>query len=497
MTPDTLIAARDAIAAKDVSADGLVRAALAKIEQEDGVIHAFTSTDAARALSRAADVDSGRIAGPLAGVPIAVKDNLCTSWGTTTCSSKMLEHWRSPYDATAIRKLEAAGAVILGKTNLDEFAMGSSTENSAFGPTRNPWDTTRVPGGSSGGSAAAVAAGFACGAVGSDTGGSIRQPASLCGVVGIKPTYGRVSRYGLVAFASSLDQIGPFAWNVEDAALLLNVLCGHDSKDSTSAPHAVPDFLASANALVDAGGAKGLRIGIAKEFTAAAQQAGGVDPEVQASFDAALAILQEHGAEVVDVSLPHTEYGIAAYYVIAPCEASSNLARYDGVHFGHRTSEPASDIIELFSKSREEGFGAEVKRRIMIGTYALSSGYYDAYYNTALKVRTKIAGDFEQAFKQCDVIASPTSPFPAFELGAKAADPLSMYLCDVFTVTSNIAGNCSMSLPCGFTKSEQPLPIGLHLIGPAFGEEKMLQVARLYESQTAHHKRRPTVDKGS
>jgi aspartyl-tRNA(Asn)/glutamyl-tRNA(Gln) amidotransferase subunit A len=494
MPLDTLIAARDAVRAKDVSSDQLTRDMLARIDELDPTIKAFVSTDAQRALRKAADVDAGRVTGPLAGVPIAVKDNLCTSWGTTTCSSQMLAGFKSPYDATVIQKLEAAGAIIVGKTNLDEFAMGSSTENSAMFTTRNPWDESRVPGGSSGGSAAAVAAGFACASLGSDTGGSIRQPASLCGVVGIKPTYGRVSRYGLVAFASSLDQIGPFAWTVSDAALLLNVICGHDPLDSTSAPNSVPDFVAEAEKLVEAGTAGDLKIGIAREFTEAAEQAGGVDPEVQHAFDAALAILQEHGAEVVDVSLPHTKYGIAAYYVIAPCEASSNLARYDGVHFGHRTNEPVDDIIELFSKSREEGFGAEVKRRIMIGTYALSSGYYDAYYNRALKVRTRIAQDFDAAFKQCDVIASPTSPFPAFEIGSKAADPLAMYLCDVFTVTSNIAGNCSMSLPCGFTSGDKPLPIGLHLIGPAFGESKMLQTARLYESKTDFHKRRPIIE---
>ena len=489
MQPDTLAAARDAVRARDVSAEKLARDALARVEALDAEVCAFNSVDAARALQRARDVDAGRVTGPLAGVPIALKDNLCTSWGTTTCSSKMLEHFRSPYDATVVKKLEAAGAVILGKTNLDEFAMGSSTENSAFGPSRNPWDTTRVPGGSSGGSAAAVAAGFACAALGSDTGGSIRQPASLCGLVGLKPTYGRVSRYGLVAFASSLDQIGPFAWTVEDAALLLNVISGHDPLDSTSADVPVPDYAAALENLP-----KGLKIGIAKEFTQAADAAGGLDPEVQHAMDRAVALYEEHGAEIVDVSLPHTEYGIAAYYVIAPCECSSNLARYDGVHFGHRTSEPARDIVELFSKSREEGFGPEVKRRIMIGTYALSSGYYDAYYNRALKVRTKIAHDFDEAFKQCDVILSPTSPFPAFKIGAKSGDPLSMYLCDVFTVTSNIAGNCSISVPCGFTRGEKPLPIGMHLIGPAFGEERLLQAARLFERATDFHKRRPAMD---
>ena len=492
MQPDTLLAARDAIRAKDISAERLVRDALARIESEDGRVNAFLSTDAAHALARAARVDAGEVAGPLAGVPVAVKDNLCVSRGTTTAGSRMLQGWRSPYDATAVRKLEDAGAIILGKTNLDEFAMGSSTENSAYGYTRNPWDVKRVPGGSSGGSAAAVAAGMCAASLGSDTGGSIRQPASMCGLVGTKPTYGRVSRYGLIAFASSLDQIGPFTRTVEDNALMLDVICGHDPLDSTSAPRPPTKFLETVNDMAD-GKVKGLRIGIASEFVKAAEQAGGVEPEVQAAFDAALAILQEHGAEVVDVSLPHTEYGIAAYYVIAPCEASSNLARYDGVHYGHRTSEPVSDIIELFSKSREEGFGPEVKRRIMIGTYALSSGYYDAYYDRALKVRTRITEDFESAFTKCDVIASPTSPFPAFPIGQKSADPLSMYLCDVFTVTSNIAGNCSMSVPCGFTSGETPLPIGLHLIGPAFGEERLLQAARLYEAHTDWHKRRPTA----
>ena len=489
---DTLIAARDAIAAKDISAEGLTRQFLANIEKFDGHLNAFVSVDEQRALRMAAEVDAGTRTGPLAGVPIAIKDNMCTSWSTTTCSSRMLKEFRSPYDATVVKKLEDAGAIIVGKTNLDEFAMGSSTENSAFGPTRNPWDDARVPGGSSGGSAAAVAASMATASLGSDTGGSIRQPASLCGLVGLKPTYGRVSRWGLVAFASSLDQIGPFARTVEDAALLLQVIAGHDPKDSTSIDQAVPDYLASVNVLVEQG-AKGLRVGIAKEFTAAAKAGAGLDPEVDAAFTQALETLKDAGADIVDISLPHVEYGIAAYYVIAPCEASSNLARYDGVHFGHRTSEPAHDIIELFSKSRDEGFGSEVKRRIMIGTYALSSGYYDAYYNRALKIRTLIARDFEKAFEQCDVIASPTSPFPAFPIGEKSGDPLSMYLCDVFTVTSNIAGNCSISVPCGFTSGDKPLPIGLQLFGPNLGEEKLLQAARLFESQGDHHKRRPSL----
>ena len=424
--------------------------------------------------------------GPLAGVPIAIKDNLCTSWGTTTCSSKMLADFRAPYDATVVQKLEAAGAILVGKTNLDEFAMGSSTENSAMQTTRNPWDTTRIPGGSSGGSAAAVAGGLACASLGSDTGGSIRQPAALCGLVGLKPTYGRVSRYGLVAFASSLDQIGPFTWDVPDCALLMNVISGHDELDSTSANVAVPDHLADLDKPL-----AGLRIGIAKEFDLTE----GMDAEVQASVAAAIEEYKRLGAEIVSVTLPHTKYGIAAYYVIAPCEASSNLARYDGVHFGHRTSEPVRDIVELFAKSRYEGFGDEVQRRIMIGTYALSAGYGAKYYERALKIRTLISRDFDEAFEACDVVLSPTSPTPAFRAGEKTGDPLSMYLCDVFTVTCNIAGIAGISLPCGFTSGAasdgRPLPIGLQLLGPAFSEPKLLRIARMYERATDWHARRP------
>jgi aspartyl-tRNA(Asn)/glutamyl-tRNA(Gln) amidotransferase subunit A len=481
---DTLISARDAIRSKKISSVGLTRQALERIQKIDPKILAFNSTYPDRALEMAKAVDEGKRTGPLAGVPIALKDNLCTSYGTTTCSSKILENFKAPYDATVCKKLEAAGAVVVGKTNLDEFAMGSSTENSAFRTTRNPWDTSRVPGGSSGGSAAALAAGMCCASLGSDTGGSIRQPAALCGVVGLKPTYGRVSRYGLVAFASSLDQIGPFAWDVPDAALLMNVISGHDRKDSTSVDSAVPDYLAKLDEPL-----KGVRIGIAKEY----QLTAGMDAEVKAAVDAAIAQYRGLGAEIVDVTLPHTEYGIAAYYVIAPCEASSNLARYDGVHFGHRTKEPVKDIIELFSKSRAEGFGDEVQRRIMIGTYALSSGYYDAYYLRALKVRALIRRDFDEAFKKCDVIVCPTSPTPAFKAGEKTGDPLQMYLCDVFTVTCNIAGIAGISLPCGFTGGEKPLPIGLQLLGPAFGEEKLLRIARMYEKGTEWHKRRPGV----
>lgn len=482
---DTLVAARDAIRSKKISSVELTRQALARIEKLEPQILAFNSTYPERALQQAADVDAGRRSGPLAGVPIALKDNLCTTFGTTTCSSKMLENFRAPYDATIVQKLEQAGAVFLGKTNLDEFAMGSSTENSAFKTTRNPWDTSRVPGGSSGGSAAALAAGMCCASIGSDTGGSIRQPAALCGIVGLKPTYGRVSRYGLVAFASSLDQIGPFGWNVADVALLMNVIAGRDARDSTSVPAEVPDHLAELDQPI-----KGLRIGIAKEYTLES----GMDPQVSSAIDAAVKQYKALGAEMVEVSLPHTEYGIAAYYVIAPCEASSNLARYDGVHYGHRTKEPVKDIIELFSKSRAEGFGPEVQRRIMIGTYALSSGYYDAYYVRALKMRTLIQRDFTDAFKKCDVILSPTSPTPAFKAGEKTADPLQMYLCDVFTVTCNIAGIAGISLPCGFTSGDKPLPIGLQLLGPAFSEPRLLRAARMYERATEWSDRRPKLD---
>jgi aspartyl-tRNA(Asn)/glutamyl-tRNA(Gln) amidotransferase subunit A len=481
---DTLTTARDAIKRREVSASELTRQILDRIAKLDPSILAYNSVFADRAIEQAKQVDDGQRSGPLAGVPIALKDNLCISHGVTTCSSKMLANFRAPYDATVVKRLEAAGAVILGKTNLDEFAMGSSTENSAFRTTRNPWDSSRVPGGSSGGSAAALAAGLCTASLGSDTGGSIRQPAALCGVVGLKPTYGRVSRYGLVAFASSLDQIGPFGWTVPDVAAIMNVISGADPKDSTCVPEPVPDYLADLDKPI-----KGLRIGIAKEYTLAE----GMDPQVQAAIDAAIAQYKQMGAELVDVSLPHTEYGIAAYYVIAPCEASSNLARYDGVHFGHRTSEKVSDIIELFSKSRAEGFGPEVQRRIMIGTYALSSGYYDAYYVRALKMKALIKRDFDDAFKKCDVILCPTSPTPAFKAGEKTGDPLSMYLCDVFTVTCNIAGIAGISLPCGFTRDEKPLPIGLQLLGPTFSEPTLLRAARMYERETDWHTQRPAL----
>lgn len=484
LTFDTIATALDAIKTGKASSTELVLAAISRIEKLNPTINAFNSVFPDRAIARAELVDAGRITGPLAGVPIAIKDNLCTSFGATTCSSKMLANFHSPYDSTVTRKLEDAGAILLGKTNLDEFAMGSSTENSATGPTRNPWDPSRVPGGSSGGSAASLAASMCCASIGSDTGGSIRQPASLCGLVGLKPTYGRVSRYGLVAYASSLDQIGPFTWTVADAATLLSVIAGHDPKDSTSAPHPVPDYTAQLHQPV-----KDLRIGIPKEY----QLAEGLDPNVKSAIHDAIKTYQSLGAQIVDVSLPHTDYGIAAYYIIAPCEASSNLARYDGIHFGHRTAEPVRDIVELFSKSRAEGFGEEVQRRIMIGTYALSSGYYDAYYLRALKVRALIRRDFDNAFQQCHAILCPTSPIPAFPIGEKSADPLQMYLLDVFTVTANIAAIPAISLPCGFTSAPKPLPIGLQLLGPAFSEQSLLRIAQMYESATPWHTQRPSL----
>ena len=489
---DSLLAARDAIRSKKISAVELTRTVLDRIGKLNGALNAYNSTYADRSLALAREVDEGKRAGPLAGVPVALKDNVCTTFGTTTCSSKMLANFRSPYDATVTQKLEAAGAIIVGKTNLDEFAMGSSTENSAFGPTRNPWDTDRVPGGSSGGSAAALAADMCLGAIGSDTGGSIRQPAAMCGIVGLKPTYGRVSRYGLVAFASSLDQIGPFGRTVSDAALLLNVISGHDRKDSTSVPRDVPDYLHDIDEPFSADPRRPLT-GIKVGFVTHQRLDQGIDSEVLRAFTESRFVLEQLGAEQVGIQLPHTDYGIAAYYIIAPCEASSNLARYDGVHYGHRTKDPVRDIVELYSKSRAEGFGDEVQRRIMIGTYALSSGYYEAYYVRALKMRALIKRDFDDAFRKCDVIISPTSPTPAFKIGEKTGDPLQMYLTDVFTVTCNIAAIPGISIPCGFTSAPKPLPIGLQLLGPAFSEDKLLRIARMYERATDWHQRRPNV----
>ncbi|MGB2986569.1 MAG: Asp-tRNA(Asn)/Glu-tRNA(Gln) amidotransferase subunit GatA [Phycisphaerae bacterium] len=475
-----------AVATGQRSAEEVVSECLNHIEVSDGDLHTFLSHDRKRALSCARRIDAarkrGEKLGSLAGVPIAVKDNLCTTFGPTTCASKILEPFHSRYDAHVVGRLEAAGAIIVGKTNLDEFAMGSSTEHSAFGATRNPWDASRVAGGSSGGSAAAVAARMVPAALGSDTGGSIRQPASFCGVVGLKPSYGRVSRYGLVAFGSSLDQVGPIATDVHDVALLLGMIAGHDERDSTSVNAPVPDYVAALDRPL-----KGVRIGVSTWHQFSTGDSG-LDQTVYDAVQAAVDQLQREGAEIVSIDLPHMAYAVACYYIIAPAEASSNLARYDGVHYGYRTAHP-KDIIDLYSSSRGEGFGAEVKRRIMLGTYALSSGYYDAYYLTALKVRTLIKRDFDEAFKRVDVIASPVAPTTAFRIGEKTEDPLAMYLSDIYTISANLAGICAISLPCGF--DEEGLPIGLQLMGPAFGEEKLLSVAHQYQLCTDHHRRAP------
>jgi aspartyl-tRNA(Asn)/glutamyl-tRNA(Gln) amidotransferase subunit A len=460
-----------AIRAGQVSAGDVLEAHLARIAAREPELHAFNLVLAEEARATAAAIDArvanGENPGPLAGVPVALKDNLCTRGVPTTCSSRILEGWRPPYDATVVERLAAAGAVIVGKTNLDEFAMGSSTENSAFGPTRNPHDPSRVPGGSSGGSAAAVAAGFAAAGFGSDTGGSIRQPAALCGVVGVKPTYGAVSRYGLIAFASSLDQIGPFARSVADAALLFEVVSGHDPLDSTSIAQAPP-----AVGSVLGGGVDGLRIGRITDLPA------GADPDVTARLDRAFEALEDAGAKVVDVTVPAFGYGLTAYYLIAPAEASSNLARYDGVRYGLRVD--AADTAAMNAATREAGFGAEVKRRIMLGTYALSAGYYDAYYGKALKVRRLIAQDFEQAYEHADVLLTPTTPTVAFPLGAKTDNPLAMYLCDTYTIPSNLSGHPAVSVPFG--TGAAGLPVGVQVLAPALGEPVMFRVAAALEA---------------
>ena len=449
---------------------------LQRIAAHDGEVHAFNlvTADAARARAEAVDAEvaAGRDPGPLAGVPVALKDNLCTRGVPTTCSSRILEGWKPPYDATVVDRLVAAGAVAVGKTNLDEFAMGSSTENSAFGPTRNPHDLNRVPGGSSGGSSAAVAAGFAALGLGSDTGGSIRQPAALCGVVGAKPTYGLVSRYGLIAFASSLDQIGPFALDVADAALLLDAISGPDRRDSTCLGDAPPRAAERLGAGVD-----GLRIGVVRELT----DAEGLSDDVKARLREAADALSAAGAKVDEVSVPATVYGLSAYYLIAPAEASSNLARYDGVRYGLRASgDGGGDITKMYLDTRSAGFGAEVKRRIMLGTYALSAGYYDAYYGQAQRVRNLIVRDFEAAYRDFDVLLAPTAPGEAFELGAKTADPLTMYLNDVCTIPSNLAGHPAISVPFGTGSSG--LPLGVQVLAPALGETVMFQVAAALEA---------------
>jgi len=461
---------------RKLSAVDVANAFLARAKTWDPKIKAFVALLENDALAQAKAVDEkiarGEDAGTLAGVPVAVKDNMCVRGTKTTCSSKILQNHTAVYDATVIEKLRAAGAVFIGKTNLDEFAMGSSTENSAFFTTRNPWDLSRIPGGSSGGSAAAVAARLAPIALGSDTGGSIRQPAALCGVVGLKPTYGRVSRFGLIAFASSLDQIGPFAWNTADAALLTQVIAGGDVHDSTSVHKPVPDYLSALN-----GGVAGLRVGLPKEYFA-----GGLDPEVEKAVGDAVKVFEKLGAKTVEVSLPNADAGVSVYYVLAPSEASSNLARFDGVRYGHR-SPKATNLLEQYELSRDEGFGPEVKRRIMLGTYALSSGYYDAYYLKAQKVRTLIKRDFDQAFEKVDLILTPTAPTPAFKIGEKADDPLQMYLSDIFTISCNLAGIPGLSVPCGFSKGN--LPIGLQILGRPFDEERVLAASNAYEAATA------------
>jgi aspartyl-tRNA(Asn)/glutamyl-tRNA(Gln) amidotransferase subunit A len=469
---------------KEITSTELTRAVLDRIAGVEGRIGAFLTVTAEEALAQAAAADRAIAAGqcgPLNGIPVAIKDVICTRGVRTTCGSRILDPFIPPYDATVVARLKQKGAVIIGKLNMDEFAMGSSTENSGFKVTRNPWDLSRIPGGSSGGSAAAVAAGMCLGALGSDTGGSIRQPASHCGVVGIKPTYGRVSRYGLVAYASSLDQIGPLTRRVADAALVLNGIAGHDPADSTSAPLAVPDYTAVLGRSI-----KGTRIGIPREYAASA----GLDPEVLAAVEGAVDTLQSLGAECVDISLPHTQYAVAVYYVIAPCEASSNLARYDGVKYGFRADD-GTDLIHMYRRTRSQGFGAEVQRRIIIGTYCLSAGYYDAYYGKASQVRTLIVEDFKKAFDVCDVIACPTAPTPAFRIGEKSDDPLTMYLSDIFTISANLAGIPALSIPCGF--SAAGLPIGLQLMGRHFGEEAILGVAHQFEGATDFHKRKPVL----
>lgn len=490
----------------------LTKQYLERIERLDGSVNAFLDVDAEGALDRAEDIDRRRLAGQsvgrLGGLPVAVKALMADSGRPTSCASKILENFRPPYDSTAVAKLKAADAVIIGKTNMDEFAMGGSNENSAFGPARNPWDLDRVPGGSSGGSAAAVAAGMAPLSLGSDTGGSVRCPAALCGVTGLKPTYGRISRYGLVAFASSLDQIGPITPSVRDAALLLEVVAGHDPLDSTSVDCPVPAYTASLDKPLD-----GLRLGIIREHFGE-----GLDPEVERAVREAVDVYRSLGASVSEISLPHGKYAVAVYYIIAPCEASGNLARYDGVHYGRRADEEKivaeleaqrrelraagrrdeaealeSPLVRMYRRSRSEGFGPEVKRRIMLGTYALSAGYYDAYYLKALRVRRLIREDFDRAFEKVDLIAGPVTPTPAFRIGEKVDNPLAMYLFDLYTVSANLAGVPGISVPCGFTAGG--LPIGLQLQAPHFAEERLLRGAQMYQAATDWHRRAAEIQK--
>ena len=470
-TPWTIATVRDALLAKKTSARELAKDFYARIERRNPELNAFLALCPERAYAQADRVDAAVAQGqplpPLAGVPVATKDVISTRGVRTTCGSKILENYMPPYDATAIERLENAGAVILGKTNCDEFAMGSSNENSAYGPVRNPVALDRVPGGSSGGSAAAVAAGLSVVSLGTDTGGSIRQPGAYCGIPALMPTYGRVSRYGLIAFASSLDRIGPFATNINDAATVMSIIAGHDSNDSTSASVSVPDYLAEMEKPVT-----GLRIGVPEDYFGA-----GLDPEVKAKVEAGIALLEKLGCKRVPLKMPHTDYAIATYYVVATAEASSNLARYDGVRFGLRVE--GNTLMDMYRKTRERGFGPEVKRRIMLGTYALSSGYYDAYYLRAQKVRSLIARDFSSAFEKVDAILTPTAPIPAFKLGEKTADPLQMYLADIYTVTGSLAGIPGISVPCG--KTAAGLPIGMQIFASHFGEARILQLARAFE----------------
>jgi aspartyl-tRNA(Asn)/glutamyl-tRNA(Gln) amidotransferase subunit A len=480
----TIAQARDLLKRKEISSVALTQAVLERIATLEPTIQAFLTVTAETALAEARQADAaiaqGRMA-PLTGIPIAIKDVICTRGVRTTCGSKILERFVPPYDAFVMQRLKAQQAVMVGKLNMDEFAMGSTTEHSAFQVTRNPWNVGYIPGGSSGGSAAAVAAEMCLASLGSDTGGSIRQPASHCGVVGLKPTYGRVSRFGLVAFASSLDQIGPLGKTVADCADMLQAIAGHDPSDATSAPNAVPDYAAALTR-----GVKGLRIGIPRSHF----ESKGLDPQVAAAVRKAIATLEGLGATTVEVALPHTDYGVAAYYVIAPCEASSNLARYDGVKYGLRDA-GADELLEMYRATRSQGFGPEVQRRILLGTYALSAGYYDAYYRKASQVRTLIMRDFAAAFEKCDLIASPVTPTPATPIGAHADDPLAMYLSDMYTLSANLAGIPGISVPCGF--SHDGLPIGLQLQAGHFQEERLLAAAQAFEQATDFHKRRPSA----
>ena len=476
----TIHEAKRRMEAGEISSEELTRSVFERLEAVEPEIHAFLTLLKDEALEQARKADKKRKqgrTGPLLGIPIALKDLLCTKGVTTTCGSHILENFKPPYDATVVEKLRDAGAVFVGKTNMDEFAMGSSTEHSAYGPTKNPWDLDRIPGGSSGGSAAATAADACLGALGSDTGGSIRQPAACCGIVGLKPTYGRVSRFGLVAFASSLDQIGPLVKDVEDCALMMNVIAGHDPRDSTSVQVPVPDYTQCLT-----GDLNGVKVGLLDR-----QSTEGTDPETIAAMEKAVDIMKGLGAEVVPVNFPHISYGLAAYYLIAPAEASSNLARYDGVKYGFR-AEGVDGLMDMYRTTRSEGFGSEVKRRIMIGTYALSAGYYDAYYKKACQVRTLLVEDFKAAFEKCDVLVTPTTPTPAFKIGDKVDDPLQMYLGDLFTVPVNIAGLPGISIPCGI--NGEGMPIGMQMISGHFREERLLRAAYAYEQATDHHLKR-------